>query len=250
MKLHPTLKLGLTLLALILGTGAASAWCGLRLGTESLKGVSQPEVSPAKKLAAEQETASQPQEPQEFVPVSEQEILKKVEKYLQDKSKPEPAKAEKASQPKPPPEAEETSSSSPAEKVAEEQKTPETNPSDQFPLQVQDGGVTLAVTKATQEGTSLILEVNLSNQGAKAVQFLYSFLEVKDEQGQALSAITEGLPAELPAGGQTFSGTIRLPAATLENPQKLSLNLTDYPDQKLRLSLANIPTLPPPDSSQ
>ena len=61
------------------------------------------------------------------------------------------------------------------------------------------------------------------------------------EQGRALSAITEGLPGELPPDGQEYNGTVSIPSALIENAQKLSLTLTDYPDQRLQLKMSEIP---------
>jgi hypothetical protein len=103
--------------------------------------------------------------------------------------------------------------------------------------------VTLEVRSASQQGGSLLLNVSLKNDGANAVRFLYSFLNVTDDQGRALSAITEGLPGELPPNGQEFSGTVSIPTALLENAKRLSLTLTDYPDQKLQLKMSEIPVV-------
>lgn len=86
-----------------------------------------------------------------------------------------------------------------------------------------------------------MLNVRLKNEGGDAVRFLYSFLNVTDNQGRALSAITDGLPGELPATGEEFSGTVSIPSALLEDAKTLSLTLTDYPDQKLQLKMSEIP---------
>jgi hypothetical protein len=56
-----------------------------------------------------------------------------------------------------------------------------------------------------------------------------------------LSAITEGLPGEVPANGEEFTGTVSIPTALLEDAKSLSLTLTDYPDQKLQLKMSEIP---------
>jgi uncharacterized protein affecting Mg2+/Co2+ transport len=112
-----------------------------------------------------------------------------------------------------------------------------------LPIKSEDRGVTLEIRSANQEGGSLLLNVSLKNQGGNAVRFLYSFLNVTDEQGRTLSAITEGLPGELPANGQEYSGTVSIPTALIENAQRLSLSLTDYPDQKLQLKMSEIPVV-------
>jgi len=66
-------------------------------------------------------------------------------------------------------------------------------------------------------------------------------LDVTDDKGRTLSASTEGLPAELPANGPTFSGTVSIPTPLLDDVKRISLALTDYPDQKLKLEVPNIP---------
>jgi len=60
-----------------------------------------------------------------------------------------------------------------------------------------------------------------------------------------LSAITDGLPGELPANGEAYNGTIRIPTALLSEAKTISLSLTDYPDQKLQLKLDNLPVTSP-----
>ena len=96
---------------------------------------------------------------------------------------------------------------------------------------------------ARYSGGSLLLKLNFKNEGAKAVQFLYSFLDVTDDQGRTLSANTQDLPEELPANGQIFSGTLSIPMVLLDDVKKLSLTLTDYPEQQLRLQVSNIPLI-------
>jgi hypothetical protein len=97
------------------------------------------------------------------------------------------------------------------------------------------------VVSAGYSGGALLIKVNLKNEGDRTVRFLYSFLDVTDDQGRALSANTEGLPTELTANGKTFSGTMSIPTALLDDVNKLSMTLTDYPDQKLRLQVSDIP---------
>lgn len=69
---------------------------------------------------------------------------------------------------------------------------------------------------------------------------MYSFLNVTDDQGRSLSASTEDLPGELPPNGRRYYGIITIPVALLDNAQELSLELTDYPDQKLDLKMSKI----------
>ena len=77
----------------------------------------------------------------------------------------------------------------------------------------------------------------MQNKGTNSVRFLYSFLDITDNKGRTLSAITEGLPAKLPPNSREFSGTVSIPTALLDDVNKISLSLVDYPDQKVKLKL-------------
>ena len=99
----------------------------------------------------------------------------------------------------------------------------------------------MSVQSARYSGGALLLKVKMQNKGADSVHFLYSFLDVTDDKGRTLSASADGLPAELPANGPTFSGTVSIPTALLDDVKRISLALTDYPAQKLRLEVSNIP---------
>ena len=236
MKFNSTVALTLILLAMMLGAGFVSAMWGFTLGHEALKGVTQPDVRPTKKLADNKQATPG----KEGVAIlREEDILVNVNEYInnkgkQSKSDKKDAQANNSSQsqaaPKPSPQA----SSTPASFTT-------TNSELKLPVKSQDRGVTLEVRSANQQGGSLLLNVSLKNNGANAVRFLYSFLNVTDDQGRALSAITEGLPGELPPNGEEFAGTVSIPTALLEDAKKLSLTLTDYPDQKLQLKMSEIP---------
>jgi len=239
MKFNSTVALTLILLAMMLGAGFVSAMWGFTLGHEALKGVTQPDVRPTKKLADNKQATPG----KEGVAIlREEDILVNVNEYINnkgkesktDKSDKKDAQTNNSSQsqatPKPSPQA----SSTPVSFT-------NTNSDIKLPVKSQDRGVTLEVRSANQQGGSLLLNVSLKNNGANAVRFLYSFLNVTDDQGRALSAITEGLPGELPPNGEEFSGTVSIPTALLEDAKKLSLTLTDYPDQKLQLKMSEIP---------
>ncbi|HEY9904944.1 MAG TPA: hypothetical protein V6D43_21340 [Candidatus Sericytochromatia bacterium] len=236
MKFNSTVALTLILLAMMLGAGFVSAMWGFTIGHEALKGVTQPDVRPTKKLAENQQVSLG----KEGVPIlREEDILVNVNEYIKGKIK--DSKSENAEE-----------KDNQADKTQSQQKptpTPSatqasfttTNPSLKLPVKSQDRGVTLEVRSATQQGGSLLLNVSLKNDGTNPVRFLYSFLNVTDDQGRALSAITEGLPGELPPNSEAFSGTVSIPTALLEDAKKLSLTLTDYPDQKLQLKMSEIP---------
>ncbi|NER45321.1 MAG: hypothetical protein F6J86_03465 [Symploca sp. SIO1B1] len=240
MKLNSTVALTLLLLAMMLGAGFVSAMWGFSLGHQALKGVTQPDMRPTKKLAGNQQKASDAQKAQEGVAIlKEENILINVREYINNKGK-EEQKNKQKKQPSDTSKKEKQSSSEPQEPVA---SLASNNTSSDLPIKSQDQGVTLEVRSANQQGGSLLLNVSLKNEGGNAVRFLYSFLNVTDDQGRALSAITEGLPGELPADGQEFAGTVSIPTALLEDSKKLSLTLTDYPDQKLQLKMSEIPVV-------
>ncbi len=243
MKFNSTVALTLILLAMMLGAGFVSAMWGFTLGHEALKGVTQPDVRPTKKLADNQQTTSG----KEGVSIlREEDILTRVKAYINGRgndSKPE-NKASKTDN-----EQSNNSSQSDDNQLASSETDPltpqaslaSTNSNLKLPIKSQDRGVTLEIRSANQQGGSLLLNVSLKNQSTDAVRFLYSFLNITDNQGRPLSAITEGLPGELPANGQEFSGTVSIPSALLEDAKTLSLTLTDYPDQKLQLKMSEIP---------
>jgi hypothetical protein len=232
MKLKSTILLTFGLFLTMLGAGFASGWYSYKVGAEALEGVSQPDVNPTRKITGNQEKSDNPQE---FTPINEKDIIKKTETYIKENSKTKP-----------------NISASPATEdqgkkentdsfLKDDHQSPETASEAKFPLTVQDQGVTLEVVKTETQGSSLVLEINLKNDSAQAVEFLYSFLEVKDNQGNSLIAITDGLPDILPANGEKFSGTVKVPTASVAQGGEISLSLTDYPEQKLQLSLSKIP---------
>ncbi|MBZ8182080.1 hypothetical protein [Oscillatoria salina] len=243
MKLNSTVALTLILLTMMLGSGFVSGLWGFTLGHEALKGVSQPDVSPTKKLA----TDKQANPGKEGIAIlSEEEILSVVNDYVNGKGKEEAEQEKKEKEQKQEQEAEtkaENNESDRAESEDNEDEEQIASANENFPIKSQDRGVVVEVVEAKQEGGSMLLKVNLQNDGEEVVRFLYSFLDVRDDQGKALSAITEGLPGELPANGEKFSGTVRIPTALLEDSQQLSMALTDYPDQKLQLKLSDIPVV-------
>ena len=228
MKINSTIKLTLLLLVIMSGAGTASAYFTYQAGHKALKGVHQPPANPAKKLKA---TANSSTKPAEFVPVDEKTILIKVYDHIYHQEKSSPKSSSKKGKDQNKKEQKTSKSSSDSVSVAN------------LPIKVKDSGVTLEVTEASNKAGNLLLNVNLKNEGSKEVKFLYSFLEVKDDQGRSLSAITEGLPDELPPNKESFDGTVKIPTALMGEVESLSLYLTDYPDQKLQLKLAQIPVI-------
>ena len=229
MKLNSTVLLTLILLTLMLGAGSVSAFWGFTLGSAALKGVSTPDARPTSKFASSKASNSQHGG---VALLREEEILKIVKARIEGKTK--AAKSDKLEE-----DEEDTSKKKKPEEKGSD--TAEEKPQAGFPVNAQSDGITLAVQSARYSGGNLLLRVKMQNKGSDSVRFLYSFLDVTDDKGRTLSASTDGLPSELPANGPTFSGTVSIPTALLDEVKTISLALTDYPAQKLRLEVANIP---------
>ncbi|MDZ7959675.1 MAG: hypothetical protein RMY34_17625 [Aulosira sp. DedQUE10] len=230
MKLNSTVLLTLILLTLMLGAGSVSAFWGFTLGSSALKGVTTPDGRPTTKFTSAKSSNSQQGN---LALLREEEILKIVKARIEGKTK--AAKSEKLEE-----DDEETNNS----KQKPEEKPPEVaeeKPQQGFPVNAENKGVTLSVQSARYSGGDLLLKVKMQNKGTDSVRFLYSFLDVTDDKGRTLSASTEGLPAELPANGPAFSGTVSIPTALLDDVKKVSLALTDYPAQQLKLEVLDIP---------
>ena len=230
MKINSTVLLTLILLILMMGAGSVSAFLGFELGSSALKGVTTPDGRPTTKFASNKANNSQQGG---LVLLKEEEILKIVKARIEGKTK--AAKSEKLEE-----DDEETNSS----KQKPEEKPPEVveeKPLPGFPVTAQSQGVTMTVQSARYSGGDLLLKVKMQNKGKDSVRFLYSFLDVTDDKGRTLSASTEGLPTELPVNGPAFSGTVSIPTALLDDVKKISLALTDYPAQKLKLEASDIP---------
>jgi hypothetical protein len=226
MKLDSTVILTLTLLTLMLGAGSVSAFWGFTLGSSALEGVSSPDARPTNKFANSKANSSGPEG---AIMLSEKEILKTVEARIEGKSKTSAKKRQN-------------------KKNTEPQGIEKTPPVEQeeklqagFPLKADSEGVSLSVQSARFSGGALELQVKMQNRGSETARFLYTFLDVTDDKGRTLSASTEGLPAELPPEGPIYNGRVIVPTALLDDVKKISLTLTDYPAQKLRLEVSDIP---------
>ncbi len=230
MKLNSPVLLTLILLILMLGSGCISGVWGFIVGHEALKAVTVPDARPSSKIKIRNRKS---QQQSAVVMLKEEDILTTVKARIGGMGK--NVKPEKRPQPQ--------------NKQSSTKQTPAQNtqlaaadlPQPGFPITSQNQGVTLAVLSARYSGGALLLKVNFKNEGSKTVRFLYSFLDVTDDQGRELSANTEGLPGELPPNGQAFSGIVSIPAFLLDDVKNLSLTLTDYPEQQLQLQMSGIP---------
>ena len=222
MKFNSTIALTFYLLLMMIGAGCLSAFVGYTLGYESLQGVSQPDVNPTRKIANNKKREKESKQ-KGLTLVDERRIIVQFYDHIYKKQQLSNANLQTIAT---------QTSVTPANLVQANSK---------FPLKGQDQNVTLEVVKASEEGAFLLLDMNLRNDGTKAVEFIYSFLDVRDDRERPLSATIEGLPAELPANGNNFSGKVMIPLVLLEDAKSLSLTLTDYPDQKLKLKITDIP---------
>lgn len=231
MKINSSVALTLVLLTLMFGAGFVCAAYGFTLGREALKGITQPDVRPTNNLANRKGSILRREE---VVILREEDILKRVKARIGGSSDTTGGD-------------EKLSSSQFTSDADTETKAPAspkgTTAQAGLPIITQDRGVTLEVRSVRQQGGSLMLNVNLRNDGDQPVRFLYSFLDVTDDRGRALSATTEGLPGDLPARSQPYAGTVSIPTALLDDASKLSLTLTDFPDQQLQLKMSGIPVV-------
>ena len=222
MKSYSTIIIFLLILLGSIGAGSATGFYAYKFGTQSLESINSPEVNPSQKLANNNQLSSQKSTNLQFI--SEKDILVRVYDHVYYQKQATQEK-QKSGQP------------------SDQASTKNSTQTLKLPLQGEDRGVIIEVADINQEQSSLLLTVNLKNNGQQPVKFLYSFLDIKDEQNQSVSAIAEGLPEELPANGQNFSGTVKIPLALLSESKEISLSLTDYPDQELQLKIPSIPIL-------
>jgi hypothetical protein len=110
-----------------------------------------------------------------------------------------------------------------------------------FPIVTAAQGVTMEVVSSRKEGEATMLDVTMKNGASQPVQFRYTFLTVTDDQGRVVTAETIGLPSELPANSETFSGSVKLASKTLQGAKSVTLQLSDYPEQKVQLRVQDVP---------
>ncbi|MGK7921747.1 MAG: hypothetical protein AB4080_17265 [Trichodesmium sp.] len=220
--MNSSIVLTLSLLALMFGAGFSSASWGFKLGREALKGITQPDTRPTNNLTGGTGNSDRREE---VVMLQEDKIIKNVKNTILNRGIVEDKTAKKENSDK---------------KQAKAKSSEATESKQSFPIVSSDAGVVLEVNDIRTWGNSLVLDVNLKNEGDRAVRFLYSFLNITDEQGRVLSASTEDLPGELPPNGRRYYGIITIPTTLLDNAKEISLELTDYPAQKLELKMSKI----------
>jgi hypothetical protein len=215
----------------MVGIGILSSSWGYALGREALKGITQPDTRPGSSLL---NAEAIPPRREAVALLSEEEILADVKAHVTqytDANRPVVTVTEPQDNP---------SDAQTPIMEAEESFISATAPG-QLPVSDEDQGVMFQVLTVRQERDALVLDVSVQNQGDETYRFLYSFMELEDDQGRMFSGNTEGLPTDLRAGDGPFYGTVSLPIALLDGANSLSLSLTDYPDQQLNLQIPQIP---------
>ena len=225
MNLKLTLILIGTIILMMLAGGSASAYIGYLMGREALKVVTQPDINSEQSLDKKQPVGGTHKG---LKIVTEREILINVYNYIEAKKKGNRFVEQSLNQQL-------------LDESTNKSSASDTDKDLAFPIRNRSGDVTLEVSQAHREGNSLTLNVKMKNEGSESRRFLYSFLDVRDDRGRPLSAITEGLPGQLPANGKNFSGKFRIPLVLVDQTRNISLTLTDYPEQNLELKLERIP---------
>ncbi len=215
--IHPGLLTSLVLIALTGAITTVTAIIGYYIGRDSLRGVSQPVVNPILGNAISQSGQERP------TILDEAEIIARTQATIAEMSD---TSTEREIVPAP---------ANPAE------PEPQSSEQSTLPIVAEDKGVRLEIRSVQSIGQNLLLNVTLKNDSSQGIQFIYTFLEVKDEQGNLLSALTEGLPTELPPGSDLATGVITIPKSLLTDTKTITLRLASYPNQDVQLQAASIP---------
>ena len=210
----------------MLVVGIGSGMVGYIFGQQSLKGITQPALNPFLKTADARKQRSN----QGITFAKERDILAKVKAQTSETRKPSSSKPK----PKPSPKAQKSPKVDPK---PSESPSPASSGPKTLPITVEDQGMNFEVRSVVRDADGLVLNVALTNQGSKPLQFLYTFLDVTDDQGQVLFAEPRGLPAQLQPKSDTYLGTIKIVDVPEDSVEQLSLKLTDYPNQTLNLVL-------------
>ncbi len=221
-----TFLLIFVLLLMMLAGGSVSAYIGYLMAREALKVVTQPDTN-SQESVSKAKVGSGSHKGLKII--EEQEILVQVYDHIYHQTTKNQSNNSQQSFTK-----------SKSSLVNNNESKQETILSGFVPIRDSSGGVTIEVSQAKFQGSSLILGVNLKNESSKSVRFLYNFMDVRDDQNRPLSTITEGLPGELPPNGKKFQGHLIVPLSLLNNSRNISLTLKDYPEQELELKLEKI----------
>ncbi|WP_299488241.1 hypothetical protein [Acaryochloris sp. IP29b_bin.137] len=210
----------------MLVVGSVCGVVGYAFARQSLKGITQPATNPFLKESSDLDR--RPRQGADFL--NEKDLIAKVRSQTSGANT---AKEKKKTAPKS--NLEKSKSQSQDKKDKSEPKS--------LPIKVQSQGMNLEVQSVSREDDTLILNVAFQNTSDRTVQFVYTFLDITDDQGQALFSEIRGLPTEFKPKGENFFGTIKILDVPPETVEKISLSLNDYPDQTVKLDIQNIPVL-------
>lgn len=221
----PSIRVTLNLLLGVFVLGLLSALGGYFFGHQSLRGVTQPDMNPFVEGASPQ--GKYPR--QGTFLLKESAILTQVERETKGiakageakKSSPSPSAQSKTEKGKPSPKAE-----------AKQAKS--------LPIAVKSQGVYFNVRSLEATDGGIALDVEMRNDGAQSVQFLYDFLDISDDQSQFLSSEVKGLPTNFPPKSEAFRGVIKVSGVSQTQTKWIAIELSDYPDQKVELKIPKI----------
>ncbi len=225
-RIDPSVQRTFVLLILMLIVGSISGAVGYVFARQSLKGITQPATNPF--LNNGDDLDRRPRQGADFL--SEKDLVAKVKAQT---SGAKVAKQKKAAPKK-------NKDKSKAKSSEQDQKSSKSKPKS-LPIKVENKGMNFEVKSLSQEDDTLTLNVALQNNSDKPLQFVYTFLDITDDQGQALFSEIRGLPTEFKPKGEIFFGTIKILDVPPESVEKISLSLNDYPDQNVKLDVQNIP---------
>lgn len=255
MKLDPTVALVMTLLTLMVGATTASALWGYRLGRKALSGITQPDIRPNQILASSDgvslssgsEAASDEKSPGDIVLLSEADLIARAQARIDGQA----ASVDTASNVANRVDADEQLKSDSRDESSDTISTADAatdgsdisfiNYQNYFPLIAQDDAVLMSVNSVQEQGDLLRINVSLQNKGTMPVEFLYSLMDVSDDQGQPLSASTDSLPQMIPPTGETYSGSVIIPSILVDRAESVSIRLANYPEQEVELAISGIP---------
>ncbi len=225
-KLSSAAKFTFFLLGVMFLLGAATGLVGYLFGRNSLRGITQPDLNPF--LNSTEDPAQSPRQGVRFL--KEDELIKKVQVQTRGASaKPVPKVVKK-------PEAEKKEEKKPEAKKDEAKKA-----DGSFPIRLESEKVKMDIRSLVQKDDEIVLNIAMTNGSSDPVQFIYTFLDVSDNKGYSLSSEVIGIPETLEANSETHVGTIRVLDTPPGAATRLSLRLTDYPDQKINLEIKDIP---------
>jgi hypothetical protein len=227
----PSVRFSLFLLSGVFVIGVVCAIVGYVFGYQSLKGVTQPDKNPFLGTSASGETY--PRQGNQFV--SEQDIVNQVEKQIKGINKSQQAAKKESDQNK------DKDKDKNKGKDASASPSPKNENAKSLPIIAQSQGVTLEIRSVSFAEGNTTLDVALRNGGNAPVQFLYDFLDVTDNQSQTFSTEVKGLPTDLKPKSETYSGTIKIIGVSAESSKALTLSLSDYPEQRIKLEASGIP---------